>query len=103
MQFEAALGALPCRIGECLKQSAALRAAGNGARPGHLQGARAEGVVFPRRLFCRLLTRGFIATVLVAALSVFSICHRYFPPVLNCRGYIVVIMRAGCMCRTRDI
>jgi len=73
MQFEAALGALPCRIGECLKQSAALRAAGNGARPGHLQGARAEGVVFPRGLFCRLLTRAFIATVLVAALAVFPI------------------------------
>src|SRR5439155_6873485 len=50
-----------------------LRAAGNGARPGHLQGARAEGVVFPRRLFCRLLTRAFIATVLVAALAVFPI------------------------------
>jgi len=69
MQFEAALGALPRRI---LKQSAAVRAAGNSARPGHLQGARAEGV-FPRRLFCRLLTRGFIATILVAALAVFSI------------------------------
>jgi len=73
MQFEAALSALPCRIGVCLKEIATLRSAGNGARHGQLHGARAEGVVFPRRLFCRLLTRAFIATVLVAALAVFPI------------------------------
>ncbi|HEV2717312.1 MAG TPA: hypothetical protein VGU64_18745, partial [Terriglobales bacterium] len=73
MQLEATLGALPCWIGQPLKQGTALRAAGNRARSWHLQRARAEGVVFPDRLLCRLLTRAFIATVLIAALAVFPI------------------------------
>src|SRR5437660_12756609 len=95
MQFEAALGALPCRIGECLKQSAELRAAGNGARPGHLQGARAADGDFPRRHFCRLLRGALTATVLGAPWAVVPVLHGSSLAALNCRGSVGALAGAA--------
>ncbi len=72
MKFEGALGTLTNRVTDGLQQRSTLRAARNGPRTGHLNGARPECFFLDRPL-CRFSPFGFLPRILVPALSVFPV------------------------------
>ncbi len=76
MEIESALGALAEGIGEILQERAALGAARDSARTGHVDGARTESILALRSLSSRLLTGFFFgaaAGILVSALAIFAV------------------------------
>jgi len=82
MQFEATLRTLAEGLGQDLQNRTALRAAGDVAAPRHLDGPRAERILFFGRPFARALLLLF-AAVHVSGLTVFSVRHDAPPRALS--------------------
>jgi hypothetical protein len=79
VEVESALRALSDWIGQILQQRAAFGAAGDGARPGHVHGPRAECVLF---FWSGWLVEFFFrsrARILVSALPIFAIGQKAPP------------------------
>lgn len=74
MQFESTLRTFSDWFGYRAEQSPALRAAGNGARARHLQGARAKGFFLNRAIAGLLFA--FFTAVLIAVLAILTVGHQ---------------------------
>jgi hypothetical protein len=73
MQLEPALGTAADRLGERLQYHTALRAAGNGACPGHLHWPGTEGIFLNRPLRGLLFLVLFVAAILVSVLAILPV------------------------------